>query len=99
MESKGSFLFPQLLTIHPYPKPDKVVYVYLFFLKMHFSNSPICAYALQVVSCPQFNYPHPQNPVCNSPVSNKGKGIPLEAWSGPEGSKRLRLLDFKTIGA
>jgi len=28
----------------------------------------------------------------------KGKAIPLEAWTGPEGSRRLRLPDFKTIG-
>jgi hypothetical protein len=27
-----------------------------------------------------------------------GKVIPLEAWRGPEGSRRLRLPDFKTIG-
>jgi hypothetical protein len=26
----------------------------------------------------------------------KGKAIPLQAWTGPEGSRRLRLLDFKT---
>jgi len=24
--------------------------------------------------------------------------IPLQAWTGPEGSRRLRLPDFKTIG-
>jgi hypothetical protein len=29
----------------------------------------------------------------------KGKAIPLRAWTGPEGSRRLRLPDFKTIGA
>jgi hypothetical protein len=29
----------------------------------------------------------------------KGKAIPLQAWTGPEGSRRLRLPDFKTIGA
>ena len=33
---------------------------------------------------------------------NKGKGkgkvIPLQAWTGPEGSRRLRLPDFKKIG-
>jgi len=29
--------------------------------------------------------------------SVKGKAIPLQAWTGPEGS-RLRLPDFKTIG-
>jgi len=28
----------------------------------------------------------------------KGKTIPLEAWKGPEGPRRLRLPDFKTIG-
>jgi len=28
----------------------------------------------------------------------KSKAIPLQAWRGPEGSKRLRLTDFKTIG-
>jgi hypothetical protein len=27
----------------------------------------------------------------------KGKAIPLQAWRGPEGSRRLRLPDFKTI--
>ena len=28
----------------------------------------------------------------------KGKAIPLQAWTGPEGSRRLRLPDFKTFG-
>jgi len=28
----------------------------------------------------------------------KGKAIPLQVWIGPEGSRRLRLPDFKTIG-
>ena len=27
----------------------------------------------------------------------KGKAIPLQAWTVPEGSKRLRLPDLKTI--
>ena len=26
----------------------------------------------------------------------KGKAIPLQAWTGPEGSRILRLPDFKT---
>jgi len=26
------------------------------------------------------------------------KAIPLQAWTVPEGSRRLRLPDFKTIG-
>jgi len=31
-------------------------------------------------------------------VRVKSKAIPLLAWTGPEVSRRLRLLDFKTIG-
>jgi hypothetical protein len=29
----------------------------------------------------------------------KGEAIPLQALTGPENSRRLRLPDFKTIGA
>jgi hypothetical protein len=29
--------------------------------------------------------------------NKKGKPIPLQALTGPEGSRRLRLPDFKTI--
>jgi hypothetical protein len=28
----------------------------------------------------------------------KGKAFPLQAWTNPEGSRSLRLPDFKTIG-
>jgi hypothetical protein len=28
----------------------------------------------------------------------EGKATPLQAWTGPEGSRRLRLPDFKTVG-
>jgi hypothetical protein len=28
----------------------------------------------------------------------KGKAILLQPWTGPEGSRRMRLPDFKTIG-
>jgi hypothetical protein len=32
-----------------------------------------------------------------SPVSiSKGKAVPLQAWSGPEGSSKLRFPDFMT---
>jgi len=27
-----------------------------------------------------------------------GTAIPLQAWTGPESSRRLRLPDFKTVG-
>jgi len=28
----------------------------------------------------------------------KGKAMPVKAWTGPEGSRRLRLPDIMTIG-
>jgi len=31
-------------------------------------------------------------------TKGKGKAIPLQAWTRPEGSRRLRLPDFKTVG-
>ena len=29
---------------------------------------------------------------------SKSKAVLLQAWSGPEGSRRLRFPDFKTVG-
>ena len=29
-------------------------------------------------------------------TKGKGKAVPLQAWSGPEGSKKLRFPDFMT---
>jgi hypothetical protein len=34
----------------------------------------------------------------NTQCKGKGKAIPLQPLTGPEGSRRLRLPDFKTIG-
>ena len=31
-------------------------------------------------------------------IPSYGKAIPLQPWTVPEGSRRLRLPDFKTIG-
>jgi len=31
-------------------------------------------------------------------IQGKGKAIRLQAWTGPEGSRKVRLPDFKTIG-
>jgi hypothetical protein len=42
---------------------------------------------------------NPETSVLNIPLDKgKGKAIPLQALTGPEGSRRLRLPDFKTIG-
>jgi len=40
--------------------------------------------------------PHPKI-LKNLVLFEKGKAIPLQTWTGPEGSRRLRLPDFKTI--
>ena len=37
-------------------------------------------------------------PSARANVVVKAKAIPLQAWTGPEGSRGLRLPDFKTIG-
>ena len=29
-------------------------------------------------------------------VKGKGKAVPLQAWTGPEASRKLRFLDFVT---
>jgi len=31
-------------------------------------------------------------------IRDKDKAFPLQAWTGPEGYRRLRLPDLKTIG-
>ena len=31
-------------------------------------------------------------------LTGEGNAIPLQAWTGPDGSRRLRLSDFMTIG-
>jgi len=33
-------------------------------------------------------------PIMN--VKGKGKSVPLQAWTGPEGSRKLRFPDFMT---
>ena len=30
-------------------------------------------------------------------AEGKGKTVPLQAWSGPEGSRKLRFLDYMTM--
>jgi len=32
----------------------------------------------------------------NSSSKGKGKAVPVQAWSGPEGSRKLRFPDFMT---
>jgi hypothetical protein len=46
--------------------------------------------------CLPFCYPKYKNLGIKG-IGKKGKAIPLQAWTGPEGSSRLRLPDFKTV--
>jgi hypothetical protein len=39
------------------------------------------------------HYRRPEYPIAKL----KSKTIPLHPWTGPEGSRRLRLPDFKTL--
>ena len=38
------------------------------------------------------------NPPLHANKMCKGKAIPLQVWTSPEGFRRLRLPDFKTVG-
>jgi len=49
----------------------------------------------------EFVYVVFSHPLCKAHVPYyivicKGKAVPLQAWSGPEGSRKLRLPDFVT---
>jgi hypothetical protein len=39
-----------------------------------------------------------RNTKAEAPYMTRGKAIPLQAWTAPEDSRRLRLPVFKTIG-
>jgi len=52
---------------------------------------------------PEGSLPHSQvlykyNPVYIIKVKQTGKAVALQVWTEPEGSRRLRLPDFKTLG-
>jgi len=38
----------------------------------------------------------PDNGIISQPKHIIGKAVPLQAWSGPEGSRKLRFPDFMT---
>jgi hypothetical protein len=42
------------------------------------------------------SYTYSQN-TTNNMSDSKGKAVPLQAWSGPEGSRKLRFPDFMTV--
>jgi len=65
-------------------------------LKSEFSIDSACIYRKEFAANP----PKVLGPKCQllSRKEVKDKAIPLQTWIGPEGSRSLRLPDFKTIG-
>jgi len=58
-------------------------------------QNPVCISLLchvYCIPCPS----HPSSFDCLKSMV-KGKAIPLKAWTGTEGSRRLRVTDFKTV--
>jgi len=55
-------------------------------------------YKYQATPSKKFSSHSDPVPEICEPLYYYGKAIPLQAWTGPEGSRRLRLPDFKTIG-
>jgi hypothetical protein len=43
-----------------------------------------------------FSFDYSKNSIL--PTKGKNKAIPLQAWTGLGSSRRLKLIDFKTIG-
>jgi len=63
---------------------------------MHIQNKDTTAATSQIY----LSHPIIKNSAFLSADEGKGKGkaIPLQAWTGLKGSRRMKLPDFKTIG-
>jgi len=70
-------------------KSSKVEPATFRFVAQHLNN---CATAVPILRRPKTFLPQSEQEV------KKSKEMPLEFWTGPEDSRRLRLPDFKTIG-
>jgi hypothetical protein len=57
-----------------------------------------CLHALDISSIHSTKFPDFASTIGNVKCKGKGKAIPLQAWADPEGSRKLRLPDFKTMG-
>ena len=72
---------------------------YFFFKLIYYIENIYKVYKdkLQNCSCNQFHYIGTYKQVeTNSMTKNRVKAVPLQAWTGPEGSRKLRLPDFVT---
>jgi hypothetical protein len=62
------------------------------FVYSNYVRNPKCWGSILMVICSQIE----TCLVPSSHVKGKGKAVPLQAWSGPEGSRKLRFTDFMT---
>jgi len=62
-------------------QPDATVCRYLFTAKL------LCMFRVSQ---------HPSSGVLKTVTAVSGKAVPLQAWSGPEGSRKLRFPDYMT---
>jgi hypothetical protein len=76
------------LTRNLYQLSEYIIIAELFYIKLFL----ICAQNTRLVTLQQ------SDESVTLRLILKGKAIPLQALTGPEGSSRLRLLDFKKIG-
>ena len=82
---------------------DRVLFVWVdIHVSLCRQQRPKCWQAVSLV-CPPFFCKlrcssNRTNKIINKQMDIKGKAMPLQAWTGPEGSSRLRLPNFKTIG-
>ena len=66
-------------------------------IKTHHSNSKPNHYTDSTILAPCGVSEHSLQTFVDSTVNiTKGKPVPLQAWSGPEGSRKLRFPDFMT---
>jgi len=74
------------------------------FKKQHLGQPrPTWAYATQVTLTSVMGHPNTHLGLkyvlgTISLIKVEDKAIPFQAWTGPEGSRKLRLPDFKIIG-
>jgi len=78
-------------------KPSTAEDITLACIHLHYFLSKNCTTKQLHISPGTINFEYTDNGTVPE-GKGKGKVIPLQDWTGPEGSRGLRLPDFKTIG-
>jgi len=84
-ERKGEVIGNQRnYCVSPVSPPSNIISFLLFSSAFHLPFQKLKSFGLSCL-------------LTNAMNVHKRKAIPLQAWTGPEGSRSLRLPDFKTI--